>query len=80
MTYDKDDPVWHSAWAWVQREYDRDTFDDAARDALSEWLNADPTHRVVYAKAARLWLLAGLVPPVNDLGDEERLRDADPQP
>lgn len=71
MTQDKDDPVWNAAWTWVQREYDRDTFDDAARDEMTTWLAADPAHRRAYDKAARLWLLAGMVPPVNDVGGDD---------
>jgi ferric-dicitrate binding protein FerR (iron transport regulator) len=52
-------------------EYDRDTFDDAARDEMTTWLAADPAHRRAYDKAARLWLLAGMVPPVNDIGGDD---------
>lgn len=59
--YDED-PVWEAAWAWVQREFDHDTFDAAARAEMTAWLLADPLHRARYDEAARLWLLAGLVP------------------
>lgn len=65
MTQEKDDPVWNAAWAWAQREHDRDTFDDNARQEMTAWLLADPAHRRAYDKAARLWLLAGLVPPAK---------------
>ncbi|MGK6309823.1 DUF4880 domain-containing protein [Variovorax sp. DT-64] len=63
MTQQQDDPVWHTAWTWVQREHERERFDDAARAEMMAWLRADPSHRTAYDKAARLWLLAGLVPP-----------------
>ena len=69
MTQEHDDPLWNTAWNWVQREHDRDSFDAAARTEMTAWLVADPSHRRAYDKAARLWLLAGFVPPVNDLGD-----------
>lgn len=59
--YDED-PVWEAAWAWVQREFDHDTFDAAARAEMTAWLLADPLHRARYDEAARLWLLAGMVP------------------
>lgn len=74
MTNDPHDPHWDTAWAWVRREHDRSHFDTTARAELSDWLRADPRHRKAYDKAARLWLLAGLVPPANDLGgpDGER--------
>lgn len=69
MTQEHDDPLWNTAWNWVQREHDRDSFDAAARTEMTAWLVADPSHRRAYDKAARLWLLAGFVPPANDLGD-----------
>lgn len=63
MTVEHDDLIWRTAWAWVQRGHDREKFDEAARVELVGWLLADPAHRNAYHKAARLWLLAGLVPP-----------------
>ncbi|WP_144635182.1 FecR/PupR family sigma factor regulator [Bordetella genomosp. 13] len=62
-----DHEVWEAALAWVQRQHDDTSFDDQARQALIDWLRQDPEHRRAYDKAARLWLLAGLVPPANDL-------------
>ncbi|WCM94329.1 DUF4880 domain-containing protein [Acidovorax sp. NCPPB 2350] len=59
--YDED-PVWEAAWAWVQREYDRECFDDEARAQMTAWLLADPLHRQRYDEAAHLWMLAGMVP------------------
>jgi len=69
MTNESHDPVWQTAWAWVQREHDRDLFDATARAELAVWLRAHPAHRIAYKKAARLWLLAGLVPPATDPDD-----------
>ncbi|MDQ7957755.1 MAG: DUF4880 domain-containing protein [Pseudomonadota bacterium] len=65
MTEEQEDPVWHTAWAWVQRQHEPDCLDAAARAELLTWLRADPSHRQAYDKAARLWLLAGLVPPAR---------------
>lgn len=67
MTQASDDLIWQAAWAWVRREHDRDGFDEAARADMVRWLLADPAHRKAYDKAARLWLLAGLVPPTIDV-------------
>ena len=71
MNQEKNDPIWNTAWEWVQREHDRENFDDAARSEMTARLLAQPAHRRAYDKAAQLWLLAGFVPPVNDLGDGE---------
>jgi ferric-dicitrate binding protein FerR (iron transport regulator) len=68
MTQEQNDPVWSAAWEWARRE----RLDETATSRLIQWLAADPAHRKAYDKARRLWLLAGLVPPVNDFGDEER--------
>ncbi|MDH0864401.1 DUF4880 domain-containing protein [Mitsuaria sp. GD03876] len=56
-----DDPVWRTAWDWLQRAQDTALSDDelAARDA---WLRADPVHRQRYDEALRLWAEASLVP------------------
>ena len=40
---------------------------DAARADMLAWLLADPAHRKAYDKAARLLLLAGLVPARIDV-------------
>lgn len=63
----KPDPVWETAWSWVMRQHERDAFDASAQAALAHWLQADLSHRQAYDKASRLWLMAGLVPPANDL-------------
>ncbi|SEJ55868.1 MULTISPECIES: DUF4880 domain-containing protein [unclassified Variovorax] len=67
MTQEQDDLIWRTAWAWVRREHDREGFGEAARVEMVTWLLADPAHRKAYDKAARLWLLAGLVPPAVDV-------------
>ncbi len=59
------DPLWQEAWTWVQRQHEIG-FDDAAFNArLNQWLQADPAHRTAYDKAARIWAVAGLVPPTQ---------------
>lgn len=63
----KQDPVWDTAWSWVTRQHERETFDETARAEMARWLAADAAHRLAYDKAGRLWLLAGLVPPANDI-------------
>ena len=77
MTQEKDDPLWDTAWDWVQREHDLN-FDDAARTEMTAWLLAEPAHRRAYDKAAQLWLLAGFVPPANDFGDGDGDGDESP--
>jgi transmembrane sensor len=67
----KQTPVWDLAWSWVIRQHERDSFDAAAAAELACWLATDPIHRQVFDKASRLWLMAGLVPPVNDLDIRE---------
>ena len=57
-----EDPVAAAAIGWVMALHDAP--DDAAvRDALAQWLAADPAHRTAYAQARRVWLLTGLLPP-----------------
>ncbi|GKS83169.1 DUF4880 domain-containing protein [Acidovorax sp. SUPP1855] len=68
------DPHWAVAWDWVQREYDRENFDPAARAAMMHWLAADEAHRKAYDKAARLWLLAGLTAPMGDLEESTSMQ------
>jgi transmembrane sensor len=61
------DPTWDTAWTWVQRQHETPELDAHALAELARWLAADPRHRVAYEEASKLWLLAGLVPPVNDI-------------
>lgn len=63
------DAAWDDAWAWVRREHEQGPFDAGTRDELKAWLDGGPTRQAVYAKACRLWLLVGLVPPANRLDD-----------
>ena len=79
MTQETGDPIWNTAWDWVQREHDSESFDEAARAEMTAWLLSEPAHRRAYDKAARLWLLAGFVPPTNDFGDDLPDDDAEPR-
>ncbi|WP_454694297.1 FecR/PupR family sigma factor regulator [Achromobacter aegrifaciens] len=75
----KQDPVWDIAWSWVLRQHERESFDASAEAELAQWLAVDAAHRQAYDKAGRLWLMAGLVPPANDidvLGCKERGSEA----
>lgn len=63
-----DDPLWGMAWSWLMRQHERATFDAVAHEDLMQWLASSPEHRRVYERASRLWLLSGLVPPANDIG------------
>ena len=62
----RQDPVWNAAWAWVMRQHES-ALSETAQSELEQWLAADPAHRKTYDKANRLWAVAGLVPPVNDV-------------
>lgn len=62
MTQEQDDPVWAAAWTWVQREFDRTSFDADARLALSQWRAESPAHERAYLQAQHLWTLAGRIP------------------
>ena len=63
-TSDRDDPSWNTAWEWVVREHEQ-PLDEAARAELVAWLKISPEHRKSYDEASRIWLLVGLVPPVD---------------
>jgi len=63
----KQDPVWDIAWSWVMHQHEHQGSDVAAEVELARWLASDPAHHQAYEKASRLWLMAGLVPPVNDV-------------
>ena len=62
-----EDPVWDAAWDWITREHRGDGLSEGERRALVEWLHEDPRNRAAHERAAKLWLLSGLVPPVNDV-------------
>lgn len=61
------DPVWAAAWSWVSRQHEPVDLDAEAQAELARWLAADAAHHKAYDEAARLWLIAGLVPPRNDI-------------
>lgn len=63
----KQDPVWDIAWSWVVRQHEEQGLDDVGRAGLAHWLAQDPAHVRAYDKAGRLWLMAGLVPPRNEV-------------
>jgi transmembrane sensor len=63
----RQDVVWDTAWAWVQRQHETPDLAEPLKAELVRWLAADPRHRTVYEEASKLWLLSGLVPPVNDV-------------
>ncbi|ELX08688.1 hypothetical protein Jab_2c07430 [Janthinobacterium sp. HH01] len=66
-THPAPDPIWDLAWSWVIRQHERATFTESDTEELRGWLLADPAHRLAYERAGRLWLAAGLVPPVNEI-------------
>lgn len=84
MAQEQDDLIWRTAWDWVRREHDRENFGEGSRVELVAWLLADPAHRKAYDKAARLWLLAGLVPPTIDVDawkkSQGQATSEDPEP
>lgn len=59
--------VWDAAWQWVLRQHDEGFEDPQFNAALHDWLRADPAHGRAYDQASRIWAIAGLVPPVNDM-------------
>jgi ferric-dicitrate binding protein FerR (iron transport regulator) len=63
----RQDAVWDAAWTWVLRQHENPDLPEPLKLEFVQWLAADPRHRVVYEEAAKLWLLAGLVPPANDI-------------
>lgn len=69
MTNSSDnDPVWQAALDWVLRAQHR-PLDAPAASSLAAWLAQDRAHRQAYDKAARVWLLTGLVPPSDHEGE-----------
>ena len=59
-----DDPVWLEAWHWVMLEHEQ-TWTDGQSAEFAQWLAADPLHKVRHEEASQLWLLAGVVPPME---------------
>ncbi|MGO3130282.1 MAG: FecR/PupR family sigma factor regulator [Alcaligenes sp.] len=62
-----DDATWSTAWAWVQRQHDVGFDNQEFNAELRIWLHADPANRAAYDKAAKIWAVAGLVAPRNNL-------------
>lgn len=60
--------VWQEAVGWVMREHE-ESLDDAAREALRQWLAEVPAHRQAYEQARTLWLITGLVPTADEQND-----------
>lgn len=75
------DTVWSIAWSWASRQPLQGDAEQAALNELACWLAADPLNRRAYQKACRLWLLAGLVPPANDvpIPDVPDFPESDPE-
>lgn len=62
------DAVWKQALEWIMREHE-ELLDDAARNALRDWLAEAPVHRQAYDQARTLWLVIGLVPTADEQND-----------
>jgi ferric-dicitrate binding protein FerR (iron transport regulator) len=62
------DAVWKQALEWIMREHE-ELLDDAARNALRDWLAETPVHRQAYDQARTLWLVTGLVPTADEQND-----------
>lgn len=60
------DPVWDDAWRWVTLQHENAELAPADQAVFAQWLAAAPEHQRAYADASQLWLISGLVPPVND--------------
>ncbi len=69
------DSAWKEAWAWVIKEHENKTLDKVMQREFEKWLTADSAHKLAYEKASRLWLFAGLVPPVNEIPAEDSSPD-----
>lgn len=63
----ENDPVWQAALDRVLAAQ-RQPLDAQAASSLAAWLAQDPAHRKAYEKAARVWLLTGLIPPSENGG------------
>lgn len=58
----RDGDSWEAALDWFMRLRERPD-DPALQDRLAEWLAADPAHAEAFAKAERVWRVAGHVAP-----------------
>lgn len=57
---DRDGDSWEAALDWFMRLRERPD-DPGLQDQLAEWLAADPAHADAFAKAERVWRVAGQV-------------------
>ncbi|MFT3803137.1 MAG: DUF4880 domain-containing protein [Burkholderiaceae bacterium] len=71
------DPVWDTAWGWIQKQHEVGFADPVFNADLNQWLDQDPSHRHAYDKAARIWAVAGLLPPAHDIAATRRSDAAD---
>lgn len=66
---DEDNAAWQAALDWVMVLHESPQ-DVPLREALAAWLAESPVHRSAYEEARRVWLLTGLVPPLDAAADE----------
>ncbi|MBG7618034.1 DUF4880 domain-containing protein [Herbaspirillum sp. AP02] len=60
--------AWQTAVSWVMREHELEDLDDTQRQALQQWLQADPAHLAAYREACSLWLALGFIPAPGERG------------
>lgn len=60
----EDDAAWQAALGWVMALH-ASPQDARLREGLAAWLGESPLHRGAYEEARRVWLLTGLVPPLD---------------
>ncbi len=64
------DPCRDAAWCWIQRQHEIGFEDEAFNAELNAWLQADPANRAAYDQAARIWLLTGFIPALEQTSEE----------
>ncbi|PUA29926.1 MAG: hypothetical protein B0W54_05120 [Cellvibrio sp. 79] len=67
--------VWNDAWSWVIKQHECNNPDPDMQRKFARWLTADPSHKLAYEKANRIWLFAGFVPPVNEISFDANVAD-----
>lgn len=76
----EDDAAWQTALSWVMALHESPQ-DARLREELAAWLNESPVHRSAYEEARRVWLLTGLVPPLDaELEDGDDSTSTSPPP
>lgn len=65
---ERGDVIWQQAMDWIMREHE-ELLDDALHQEFRHWLTAAPAHAQAYEQARTLWLIAGLVPTVDEQSD-----------